>query len=137
MKDHAVIVLHDKEKVLFVQRSKTKKVLPSVWAFPSGTVERGEKVEGTIQREAKEELGITVRIENIFATVELSEQGARLHFVLCALESGNLSIQEPDEIQSLGWHTFEEFFNTYGDDQIGHGLIYLRKNPGIWRSLLI
>jgi len=134
MKNHAAIVLHDSDKILFVQRSATKKSLPNIWAFASGTVEEGEKIEQTIIREAKEELGVDVSIESTLATVELTELGVRLYFVVCISKSGEPSIQEPREIQKLRWLTFKEFFDEYSNDQIGHGLMYLRKHPEIWES---
>ena len=134
MKNHAAIVLKSQNKVLFVQRSATKKTLPNIWAFPSGTVEEGEEIESTIKREAREELGIDVSIEGILTTTELPEFGVRLHFIVCTSLSGEPTIREPDEIQAIKWMTFEEFFNEYSDDQIGHGLIYLRKHPEIWNK---
>lgn len=137
MKNHAAIVLRDGNKVLFVQRSATKKSLPNIWAFASGTVEEGEKIEETIIREAKEELGVDVFIESTLAITELKELGVRLYFVVCASRSGKPFIQEPREIQKLRWLTFTEFFDEYRDEHIGHGLIYLRKHPEIWKSYFV
>lgn len=134
MINHAAIVLHDGDKILFVQRSATKKSLPNVWAFASGTVEEGESIEETIVREAKEELGVNVSVESTLTAAELPELDVKLYFVVCVSKSGKPSIQESDEIQSLRWLTFTEFFTEYNDSQIGHGLIYLRKNPNIWQK---
>ena len=97
-------------------------------------MEEGETAEVTVAREAKEELRVDVGIENFFSTVELSELGARLHFVACKQIGLDPIIFDPVEIQQTQWLTFDEFFNTYTDDQIGHGLIYLRRNPEIWKS---
>ena len=36
-----------------------------------------------------------------------------------------------DEIE---WMKFNDFFDRFDDDNIGHGLIWLRKNPHIWES---
>jgi len=30
---------------------------------------------------------------------------------------------------------FEEFFNKFSDAEIGHGLIWLRKNPEVWKNI--
>lgn len=135
MKNHAAIILHNKNKILFVQRSATKKSLPNIWAFPSGTIEEGEIAEVTAAREAKEELGVDVIIEGFLTTVELPELEARLHFVICKTKSDKPIIYEPTEIQAVKWLTFEEFFREYNDEQIGHGLIYLRKHPEIWQKV--
>jgi mutator protein MutT len=134
MKNHAAIILHDGNKILFVQRAATKKSLPNIWAFPSGTMEEGETADMTIVREAKEELQVDVVVEKTLATVELPDLNARLHFGMCAMQSEASLIPDPGEIQALRWMTLPEFFNEFTDDQIGHGLIYLRKHPEIWKA---
>ena len=136
MKNHAGIILRDGNKVLFVQRSANKKSLPNIWAFPSGTIEEGELPEETAVREAKEELAIDAEIEKTIATVELPELNARLHFVVCKNKTGNAIVCDPNEIQDMKWLTFEQFFNKFTDEQIGHGLIHLRKHPEIWKPYL-
>lgn len=134
MNNHAVIILRDGNKFLFVQRAVSKKSLPNIWAFPSGTIEEGETPEMTIVREAREELGVDVKVEKFLAKVELPELQARLHFIVCAASLDAPIVADPSEIQKIRWLTFEEFFNEYSDDQIGHGLIYLRKHPEIWED---
>ena len=135
MKNHAVIVLKgEKGKVLFVQRATTKKFLPNAWAFSSGTMEEGESPEETVKREALEELGVEVKVENKMGEVELPEQNARLHFIICKIIKGEPAIKAPEEIQKLEWHTFPEFFAKFKDPQIGHGLIYLRQHPELWQK---
>lgn len=132
---HAALVLKDGKKVLFVKRSMKKKTLPGAWAFPSGTVETGEGSFETIKREAREELDIEIEPVRIMAETELPEFSVKLNFILCEIKNGNPRISEPDEIDRLEWLTFEEFFNNYSDNEIGHGLIWLRKNPEVWRNL--
>ncbi|MDD5098747.1 MAG: NUDIX hydrolase [Candidatus Colwellbacteria bacterium] len=134
MKNHAAIVLHDGDKILFIKRAATKKSLPNIWAFPSGTMEDGETIKETAIREAREELGVDVIIEREIGSVELPELESILHFVICKKSYGDIIFNE-GEIQKIRWMTFDEFFNEYSDDQIGHGLIYLRKNPQIWQSI--
>ena len=136
MKEHAAIILRNKEnEILFIKRSMKKKTLPGAWSFPSGTVEEGEKNYGTVIREAQEELGVEVEPEKIFAEIELPEFSVKLVFVLCSVKSGNLSIKEPDEIDEFEWIKFPDFFNRFSDNEIGHGLIWLRKNPHIWEGI--
>jgi len=31
--------------------------------------------------------------------------------------------------------SMEDFFEKFSDDNIGHGLIWLRKNPDVWADL--
>jgi mutator protein MutT len=135
MEDHAVYVVKKDGKFLFVQRSKQKKTLPGAWAFASGTVEEGETIEEAAKREAMEEVGVEVQPVQTFATRDLPEAGVTLHFVLCGLVAGQPKPVEKHEIENIAWHTFEDFFNTYRDDQIGHGLRWLRTQPKIWQSI--
>jgi len=136
MKEHAALVLKNEEnKVLFIKRSMKKKTLQGAWAFPSGTVEEGEDIYDTIKREAREELGVNVEPKNILTETELPEFSVKLIFVLCSIKSGELTIKEPDEINKFEWIKFSDFFDKFSDNEIGHGLIWLRKNPKIWEEL--
>ncbi|MBI5654800.1 NUDIX hydrolase [Candidatus Uhrbacteria bacterium] len=132
MRDHAAIMIREGEKFLFVQRSASKKTLPNIWAFPSGTIEEGEAAEVTTVREAREELGVDVEVLKILDSVDLPEFGTRLVFVICGIKSGTPMIQAADEIQALRWMSLEDFFREYTDEQIGHGLVYLRQHPERW-----
>lgn len=107
MKEHAALLIKDKEnKLLFVKRSKNKKTLPNIWAFPSGTKEEGETIKETAVREAYEELGVKVKPGNILATKELPEFGSKLHFLICTIESGEPFIKDHNEIDEIEWLTF-------------------------------
>lgn len=134
MKDHAAFIVRSGNQIIFIQRAATKKILPNIWALPSGTIEEGEKATETAVREAQEELGITVKPEILLGVMESPEFNARIHFVVCTLISGNPAIRALDEIRSLRLMTFQEFFNEYDDSKIGHGLIYLRNHPELWQA---
>ena len=120
--------------MVFVKRSKLKKSLPGIWAFPSGTVEAGEDIQKTVMREANEELGIEVVPERIIAIKELPEFGSTLHFIVCALVEGTPFIKDSNEIDEMEWLTLLQFFKKYDDTQIGHGLIFLRQHPEVWKE---
>ena len=132
MKDHAAILIKKDNQFLFVKRSEKKKTLPGIWSFPSGTKEENEEIIQTAEREALEELGVKVKAEEIMTTKELSEFGVKLHFVVCSIVSGKPSIFDYDEIAEIDWLTINDFFEKYTDDEIGHGLVFLRKNPQLW-----
>ena len=134
MREHAAILIRDEDRFLFVRRSKGKKTLPNIWAFPSGTKEEGESLAETAIREAEEELGIYVDVEETLAVQELPEFGVRLHFLVCGILSGEPIIKDYNEIEEMEWLTFENFFDKYEDAQIGHGLIFLRKNNILWEK---
>ena len=134
MRDHVAMLIKDQNKFLFIKRSKRKKTLPNIWAFPSGTKEEDESIEETAKREAFEELDILINPEKVLTIKELPEFGVRLHFLISEISSGIPKIKEVNEIDELEWLSFNEFFNKYTDEEIGHGLIFLRKNPEVWKE---
>lgn len=135
MKNHAAIVIEDNGKILFIKRSISKKSLPGIISFPSGTIEENENAFDCSKREAFEELGVEVFPEKIIAELELRELDVKLIFVLCSIESGEPFIKEPLEIDEIIWMNFDEFFEKYSDEEIGHGLVWLRKNKDLLNEL--
>jgi 8-oxo-dGTP pyrophosphatase MutT (NUDIX family) len=137
MKEHAAMVIKNKEdKILFIQRSLKKKTLPGAWSFPSGTKEENESIFNTALRESYEELGIKVIPNKIMATKDLPELSSRLLFILCDInDNQEPEIKAVDEIEQFKWMSFNEFFGKFNDNQIGHGLVWLRQNPDIWNNL--
>ena len=60
----AAAVVNDDNEVLLAQRPKGKRLAGS-WEFPGGKVEADESPEAALARELKEELGISVRHEDM------------------------------------------------------------------------
>lgn len=135
MKEHvALIILNDNNETLFIQRSFKKSTLPGAWSFPSGTVEVGEEINVTAIREALEELDIDITPKETIAIRELPEFSVKLLFMTCSIQNKEPRINEPDEIEKIEFMKFDDFFNKFTDDEIGHGLIWLRQNPEIWQK---
>lgn len=134
MHDHVALMIRDSNNFLFIKRSKLKKTLPGIWAFPSGTKEESENIYQTALREAYEELGVIINVEKTLAVKELPEFNVRLHFLVCTVLSGEAFIKDTYEIEELSWLTFKEFFLKYSDSEIGHGLVFLRNNFELWKE---
>jgi mutator protein MutT len=137
MKPHVAIVIKDPDsgRILFIKRSIKKKTLPGAYSFPSGTIEEGESPFETVIRECEEELGIKVTPKMVIAEKELPELDTKLIFVLCQIKKGEPVIKDFDEIERIEWMKFPEFFDKFSDDEIGHGLIWLRKNHSVWENI--
>ena len=58
----------------------------------------------------------------------------KLYFLICNVLSGSPFIKDVNEIEEIEWLTFNQFFDKYNDDQIGHGLIFLRQTPSAWKK---
>ena len=83
------------------------------WEFPGGKVEPGETPEEGCLREIREELGIPVRIESHFMTVEFDYPDFHLHMdcFLCSLAGERPQLLEHlqarwlsrEELRSVHW----------------------------------
>ena len=106
MLDAIVAVITNGDKVLLIQRA------PGVrggghWAPVSGEVEPGENQEAAVVREAKEEVGLTVRpLRKVWEN--MSTRGTfRLHWWLAEYVGGEL-VLEKREVSDAHWLTADE-----------------------------
>ena len=64
----AAVTINRKGEILIAQR-RDGDMLAGLWEFPGGKQEPGETIQECIARELKEELGITVHVDDFFITV--------------------------------------------------------------------
>jgi 8-oxo-dGTP diphosphatase len=57
-----VIIQNSKKEILLGKRSKTNPSYSSFWGLPGGMIDYGEKIETTVGREVKEEMGVDIKI---------------------------------------------------------------------------
>ena len=76
-------------KVLISKRPQGSH-LAGFWEFPGGKQEDGETLSRGLERELKEELGIEVRADNLFLSVQHEYETKRvtLHFFQCSVLKG-------------------------------------------------
>ena len=106
MLEAVVAVITNGDKVLLIQRA------PSVrgggyWAPVSGEVEPGESQQAAVAREAKEEVGLTVRpLRKVWENI--SSRGTyRLHWWLAEYVAGGLMLNKR-EVSEARWLTADE-----------------------------
>ena len=99
--DVVAAVIHRNGRILITQRLDNVH-LAGLWEFPGGKVEAGEDFEVALQREISEELGVKIRIDNEFFTIEHDyvTQSVRLHFFRCAIVEGEPA---PLAVADLRW----------------------------------
>ncbi len=62
----AAVILENQQKKVLIGRRRAGGSCSGLWEFPGGKVEPGETLEQCAVRECREELGVTVRLRDIF-----------------------------------------------------------------------
>ena len=96
----AAIIRRD-DSILITQRLENVH-LARLWEFPGGKVEPGESLEVALRREIQEELGIKIRVDDEFFTVDhdYATKSVRLHFFNCVVVEGDA---RPLDVADLRW----------------------------------
>src|SRR5215813_11408352 len=101
--DVVAAIIRQYDRILITQRPDHAH-LARLWEFPGGKVEPGESLQVALHREIHEELGIKIRVEDEFFTVEheYPAKSVRLHFFNCTIVEGE---PQPFEVADLRWVT--------------------------------
>ena len=107
-----LIIKNDKEEILLQRRQGTK-LWPGFLALPAGHIDEKENAYDAIIREAKEELGIEISINNIIDTFVVNRRNKSLMpyydiYVEINNYNGNLKINEPEKCSELVWCNINE-----------------------------
>ena len=102
-----LIIRNNKNEILLQRRQGTK-LWPGFLALPAGHIDENENAYDALIREAKEELGITVKIENIIDTFVANRQNKSLqpyYDVYFEINDyvGSIKIMEPEKCSELVW----------------------------------
>jgi 8-oxo-dGTP diphosphatase len=88
------------DKVLLTRREDFE-----VWCLPGGSVEDGESLAQTAQREAREETGLEVRIERLVGIYSKPKwtHGGSHEIIFAASPAGGALSPDPREVIETGW----------------------------------
>ena len=114
-----LIIRNDKQQILLQRRQGTK-LWPGFLALPAGHIDEGENAYEAAIREAKEELGITIKIEDIIDTFVANRKNKSLPpyydvYFEISKYLGNISIKEPEKCSELVWADIENLPNDVID----------------------
>ena len=105
-------VLVDGDRVLLGHRSPTRRWYPDVWDLPGGHVEPGETSREALDRELREELGVTVRSAYRQREVRIVDavwdQVVVLDVWVVTDWSGTPVNRLPEEHDALAWFTADD-----------------------------
>lgn len=109
-------VVQRESKILFIVRGPGESHAAGALAFPGGKVEKTpaalDILEDTLRREIREETGVEVHPRMIYlnSSAFTSDDGRPFVDVvfLCAWQSGEPRISDPDEVADIRWLTAEE-----------------------------
>jgi mutator protein MutT len=125
----AGLVFHHR-RLLFTQRHPDAH-LGGLWEFPGGKRHADETFQQCLQRELREELGITVEVGELFESVihAYPEKTVHLEFFLCRLLQGE---PRPIGCAAISWVRPEELSLYELPAADARLLQRLRQSPALW-----
>ena len=104
---------------LVTQRNKDK-YMGLKWEFPGGKVEANETLQEALTREIYEELNININVYEKIAEEKYkdSEINIVLHYFLCSIEDGVISLNEHEAMEWADKTDFNKYDFVVGDGNI-------------------
>lgn len=110
------IIINENKKILLVKRSDNAKTYPGYWGLISGWMEWDETIHDALKREAKEEIGVEIKIIK-FTGRYYDKPGRHPKKTsvclphICKIIKGEPKVNQPKEIQEVKWFSPEEIKN--------------------------
>ena len=104
------LLKNDKDEILMMLRNKEP--AKGYWAIPGGKVELYERLEDTIKREMKEDLGVEVEVTKFLCNIQDINQETEQHWIMPVYEAkvveGIVENKEPDKHLDLQWFSIDQ-----------------------------
>jgi 8-oxo-dGTP diphosphatase len=112
-------VIRRANKILITRRFNDVH-LAGYWEFPGGKVEAHETLTAALEREIREELGITIRVDDEYFTVTHTypSRTVRLHFFNCSVLQGEPKTLEVADLRWVDTAELEQFQFPSADEEL-------------------
>ncbi len=113
-----VWIVNSENQILIQKRSPKKKHQPNVWAMTGGSVITGETSLQTIKREVEEELGVTLKIEDV-KLIKQYKTGTTwldVYFVKQDIKIEDI-VMEEEEVSEVKWASYKEIEQLFSSNQ--------------------
>ena len=112
-------LIRNGDKFMIFQRPATK-TRAYQWEFVGGKVEEGETLEEGLVRECMEEIGVKVRVGDIFMEVDHTYPDIDIHLTLfnAEIESGEVQMIEHNDIRCITPDEIDDYVFCPADDEI-------------------
>lgn len=97
-----LILLNSKNQILLQKRSKKKVWNPGQYNYAAGGTVADESYTECILRETEEELGIRVKVTELFKITYFASNDKAFHTIFTALSDETI-VSDKDEIQTVKW----------------------------------
>ena len=102
------LIIKNENGEILLQRRQGTKLWPGYLALPAGHIDEGENAYEAVVREAREELGITISIEDIIDTFVVNRKNKSLPpyydvYFEVSKYLGEIRINEPEKCSELVW----------------------------------
>ncbi len=106
------MIFNKKGEVLLLKRGKKSKNEAGWWSKPGGTVDYGETAIKAMEREIKEETGLTVKIWGLLPHTDHILGKEKQHWVainfLADVVFGEPKIMEPEKCEEMKWFNIKK-----------------------------
>ena len=117
MKYVACGIMYHNDKILMGKRA-TSSDSPGLWEFPGGKLEKGETIEQCLHREWKEELNLTILIDQPVAVSTVEKDITCYFFIGKILDISNLQKNVHESIDFFYPYEMKNLQLFKGDDVI-------------------
>ncbi|MBQ7758284.1 (deoxy)nucleoside triphosphate pyrophosphohydrolase [Anaerotignum sp.] len=119
MTEVVAALIWDEDRFMACQRP-ARKARGLLWEFVGGKVEPGETKEEALIRECKEELGVTITVEDVFMEVEHVYPDLTVHLTLfhAKIAEGVPQKLEHNDIQWITTKEIDKFAFCPADEEI-------------------